>query len=172
MSASTLAHPRRHRGALTKFWLGILLLVAAGIGLAWLGAQSVRARTVQVETITAGSGATVKDMDGVFVEYEGRLKDGTVFDSSAGRGAVPMVPAQVIPGFREALAKMQPGGRYRVSIPSKLAYGATPPPGAPIPPNADLEFDVHITRVMPDAGLMMQQMQQMQGGGGAPPPGQ
>jgi FKBP-type peptidyl-prolyl cis-trans isomerase FkpA len=146
----------------------MLLLVAAGVGLAWFGAESVRARTVQVETISAGSGATIKDMDGVFVEYEGRLKDGTVFDSSAGRGAVPMVPAQVIPGFREALSKMQAGGRYRVSIPSRLAYGAEPPPGAPIPPNADLEFDVHVTRVLPDAGLMMQQMQQMQGAG-APP---
>jgi FKBP-type peptidyl-prolyl cis-trans isomerase FkpA len=64
---------------------------------------------------------------------------------------------------------MQQGGSYRVLIPSKLAYGAEPPAGAPIPPNADLEFDVKIVQLVPNAGLMMQQQQMMQG---APPTGE
>ena len=95
----------------------------------------------------------IKPVDGVMIEYEGRLLDGTVFDSSEGRGPAPMIAGQVIPGFAEALQKMQKGGRYAIRIPSALAYGATPPPG-PIPPNADLEFDVHVVQVVPDAALM------------------
>ena len=51
-------------------------------------------------------------------------------------------------------------GRYRIHIPSKLAYGATPPPGAPIPPNADLDFDVHVVDIVPNAGLMQGPPQQ------------
>jgi len=174
MSASTLAHPQRHGAALTKFWLAMLALVAAAIALAWLGTSSMRGETtatgVQIRTLSAGTGPLIKEMDGVLVEYQGRLKDGTVFDESGARGPQPMIPAQVIPGFREALLRMQQGGSYRVLIPSALAYGAQPPAGAPIPPNADLEFDVKIVQLVPNAGLMMQQQQQMQQG--APPPAQ
>ena len=86
-----------------------------------------------------------------------RLADGTVFDSSEGRGPTPMIAGQVIPGFSEALLKMQKGGRYKLKIPGRLAYGATPPPGSPLPPNADLEFDVHVLQVAPGAGAAMMQ---------------
>ena len=72
-----------------------------------------------------------------------------MFDTSEGRGPTPLIAGQVIPGFAEALTKMQKGGRYRIHMPSELAYGATPPPGSPIPPNADLEFDVHVVQVVP-----------------------
>jgi hypothetical protein len=43
-----------------------------------------------------------------------------------------------------------------IHIPSKLAYGANPPEGAPIPPNADLEFDIHVVQIVPNAASMMQ----------------
>ena len=101
----------------------------------------------------------IKPVDGVLIEYEGRLENGTVFDSSQGQ-PVPMIAGQVIPGFAEALQKMQKGGRYTIRIPAELAYGASPPQGSPIPPNAPLEFDVHVVQVVPDAALM-----QMPGGG-------
>src|SRR5687768_5942821 len=158
MSVSTLAHPQlRSTG---KLWLALLLLIAAGVALAWFGAGSLRGETtasgLQFRTIEAGKGDPIKAVDGVLIEYEGRLEDGTVFDTSQGRGPAPMIAGQVIPGFAEALTKMQKGGRYAIRIPSALAYGATPPPG-PIPPNADLEFDVHIVQVVPDAALMTQQ---------------
>ena len=167
MSVSTTAHPERRSGANAKLWIGILALIAAGLAIAWLGAQSVRANTVQVETLTAGSGPAIQEIDGVLIEYEGRLaRDGTVFDTSAGRGPAPILVGQAIPGFSQALMKMQKGGSYRVFIPSKLAYGPNPQPGSPIPPNADLEFDVHVVQVVPNAALM-QGMQQQQG---APPP--
>lgn len=161
MSVAEAAHRPAHRGTVVRLWFGLLLLIGAGIALAWFGAQSVRAKTVQVETIQPGSGPTINLEDGVFIEYEGRLEDGTVFDTSAGRGPTPMLAGQVIPGFAEALTRMQKGGRYRIHIPSKLAYGANPQPGSPIPPNADLNFDVHVVEVVPNAANMM-----------GPPPGQ
>ena len=155
MSVSTTTNPGRRSGANAKLWVGILALIAAGVALAWFGAQSVSAKTVQVETITAGSGPAIKADDGVLIEYEGRLaKDGKVFDSSAGRGPAPVLVGSVIPGFSQALMRMQKGGRYRIQIPSKLAYGANPQPGSPIPPNADLEFDVSVVQVVPGAALM------------------
>jgi len=157
MSVSTLAHPPRHGKALTKFWLGVLLVVAAGIGLAWLGAGSLRGETTAsglvFRTVEAGTGPLIQPVDGVMVEYEGRLKDGTVFDASGERGPQPMIAGQTIPGFSEALSKMQQGGRYRVQIPAALAYGAEPPPGS-VPPNSDLEFDVYIVQVVPNAAAM------------------
>jgi FKBP-type peptidyl-prolyl cis-trans isomerase FkpA len=160
MSASTVAHPPTSRGT-GKLWLALLLLVAAGVALAWVGAGSLRGETtasgLQFRTVEAGSGPTIKAVDGVLIEYEGRLADGTVFDTSEGRGPTPMIAGQVIPGFAEALTMMQKGGRYRVKIPSELGYGATPQPGSPIPPNADLEFDVHVVQVVPNAALMQQQ---------------
>jgi FKBP-type peptidyl-prolyl cis-trans isomerase FkpA len=96
----------------------------------------------------------------VLIEYEGKLEDGTVFDTSAGKGPVPLLASQVIPGFAQALSQMQKGGHYRIRIPSKLAYGATPPQDGPIPPNADLNFDVRIVDIAPNAALMQGAPQQ------------
>jgi FKBP-type peptidyl-prolyl cis-trans isomerase FkpA len=151
-------HPLK-RGSLAKLWLGIVALVAAGVLLAWGGAGALRGETtasgLQFRTIAAGEGPLIQPVDGVLIEYEGRLEDGTVFDSSRGQ-PVPMIAGQVIPGFAEALQKMQKGGRYKILIPGDQAYGATPPPGSPIPPNAALEFDVHVVQVVPNAAMMQQ----------------
>jgi FKBP-type peptidyl-prolyl cis-trans isomerase FkpA len=154
VSAAQAAHRPARSGRPAKLWLGFLIVIAAGIGLAWLGAQSVRDRVVQVETLQAGSGPFVQAPDGVLIEYEGRLENGEVFDSSAGKGPVPLLASQVIPGFTQGLMKMQKGGKYRLRIPSKLAYGATPPQGGPIPANADLEFDVSVVQIVPNAAMM------------------
>jgi FKBP-type peptidyl-prolyl cis-trans isomerase FkpA len=145
------------RGSLAKLWFALFVLVAAALALAWSGAGQLRGETTDsglvFRTIEPGEGPLIKPVDGVMIEYEGRLTDGTLFDTSEGRGPTPMIAGQVIPGFAEALQKMQKGGRYAIRIPSALAYGATPPPG-PIPPNADLDFDVHIVQVVPNAALM------------------
>ena len=179
MSVSTLAHSGSQRKSQAKFWLGVLLVIAAGIGLAWLGAGSLRGETTAsglgFRTVEEGTGAFIQPVDGVMIEYEGRLSDGTVFDASGERGPQPMIAGQTIPGFAEALGKMQQGGRYRVQIPSKLAYGAEPPEVS-VPPNSDLEFDVHVVQVVPNAALMMGpppqagQAQPQQPGEAAPPP--
>ena len=103
--------------------------------------------------------------------------DGTVFDTSEGRGPTPMIAGQVIPGFAEALTKMQKGGRYKIRIPAELGYGANPQPGSPIPPNADLVFDVELVDFMTEQDAqrrfqvleqMMQQQQKQAGAPGAP----
>ena len=157
MSVSTPAHTTGTGRRTAKLWIAILALVVAGVALAWIGAGSMRGESsasgVSVRTVEAGTGPFVQAVDGVLIEYEGRLDDGTVFDSSEGRGPQPLIAGQTIPGFAEALTMMQKGGRYRINIPSELAYGAEPPPGS-VPPNSDLEFDVHVVQVVPNAAMM------------------
>jgi len=165
MSVSQVPLQPLKRGSLTKLWLGILLLVAAAVLLAWAGAGSLRGETtangVTIRTVKPGEGPFIKPVDGVLLEYVGRLADGKEFDSSRGQ-PVPMIAGQVIPGFAEALQKMQKGGSYKIHIPAALAYGASPPEGSPIPPNANLNFDISIVQIVPNAALMMQQQQQQQ----------
>ena len=103
---------------------------------------------LQYEVIEEGNGAQPTAADQVEVHYTGRLIDGTVFDSSVDRG----VPAtfgvtQVIPGWVEALQLMKAGSKWRLFIPSALAYG---PQGAGpvIGPNATLIFDVELIKVI------------------------
>lgn len=149
------------RGSLVKFWLAVALLVAIAYGVAAMGAGKLV--SVDVDTIAAGSGPKITELDGVIIEYTGRTEDGTVFDTTDGRGPAPFLVAQVVPGFRQALTQMQSGGRYKIVIPGRLAYGETPPPGSPLKPNEDLTFDVHVLQVVPNAALSA---------GAAPPPGQ
>ncbi|MCD8394999.1 MAG: FKBP-type peptidyl-prolyl cis-trans isomerase [Bacteroidales bacterium] len=104
---------------------------------------------LQYEVITQGEGPKPTASDRVEVHYTGKLIDGTVFDSSVDRG----VPAtfgvtQVIPGWVEALQLMNEGSKWRLFIPSNLAYGPQGAPGA-IPPNATLIFDVELLKVNP-----------------------
>ena len=103
---------------------------------------------LQYEVIVEGTGAQPTAADQVEVHYTGKLIDGTVFDSSVDRG----VPAtfgvtQVIPGWVEALQLMKAGSKWRLFIPSALAYG---PQGAGpvIGPNATLIFDVELLKVI------------------------
>jgi FKBP-type peptidyl-prolyl cis-trans isomerase FkpA len=174
MSVSTLPHPPARRGDLAKFWLAILFVIAVGVGLAWLGAGWMRGETsasgLIFRTVEEGSGAVITTADAVLIEYEGRLQDGTVFDSSAAHGGPQAVaPGQVIPGFAEALTRMQRGGRYRITIPSDLAYGEADQPG--IPRNSDLEFDVRVVDIAQGAAAMAaQQPQGQQQQQQAPPP--
>ncbi len=153
------------RGSMLKLWLAIAGLVIAAFLLAQLGTRPLRgeatASGLVFRTVEAGEGEPIKLVDGAMIEYEGRLLDGTVFDSTEGRGPAPILPSQVIPGFSEALQRMSRGGRYSVRIPARLAYGETGTPDGKIPPNSDVLFDIHIVQVVPNAALMA--------GGGAPP---
>lgn len=166
------------RGSMFKLWLGLaLLIVAAGL-MAWTGAGAMRGETtpngVRIRTLTEGKGDPIKAVDGVIVEYEGRLDDGTVFDSTKGRGPAGMIPGQVIPGFGEALQKMREGGRYTIRIPAALGYGAAGAGDGKIPPNSDLTFDVEVKQVVRNAALMVAPQGAPPQGSpeqGAPPPG-
>ncbi len=103
---------------------------------------------LQYEVLAEGSGRKPKASDTVRCHYEGRLVDGTVFDSSYRRG----VPAdfglrQVISGWTEGLQLMREGAKYRFFIPYNLAYGERGA-GADIPPYAALVFDVELIKVL------------------------
>lgn len=96
----------------------------------------------------AGTGKQPKATDTVSVLYQGRLIDGTVFDSTDKHGGQPVsFPLnQVIPGWTEGLQTMKEGGETEFIIPANLAYGAQGAPGT-IPPNATLVFDVKLVKV-------------------------
>lgn len=98
------------------------------------------------KVVEAGKGDSPKPSDRVTVNYEGRLVDGTVFDSSYKRGEpATFGVTQVIPGWQELLQIMKPGATYEVVIPPDLAYGAQGTPG--IPPNSTLHFKVELVAV-------------------------
>ena len=101
---------------------------------------------LQYEVLEAGTGAQPAASDSVTVHYTGRLIDGTVFDSSVERGEpATFGVSQVIPGWVEALQMMKEGDKWRLHIPSNLAYGPQGVPG--IGPNETLIFDVTLISV-------------------------
>jgi FKBP-type peptidyl-prolyl cis-trans isomerase FkpA len=82
----------------------------------------------------------------VTTHYEGRLIDGTVFDSSYQRGEPASFPLnRVIPGWTEGLQLMSPGAKYRLYVPADLAYGDRA--AGAIPPNSTLIFEVELLEV-------------------------
>jgi FKBP-type peptidyl-prolyl cis-trans isomerase FklB len=100
---------------------------------------------LQYKVLTEGKGASPKTDDQVKVHYHGTLVDGTVFDSSVERGEPITFPVKgVIPGWTEALQKMKVGSKWRLFIPSELAYRDSAPPGSTIGPNSVLIFDVEL----------------------------
>ena len=147
-------------------WLGFLLVIAAGIALAWAGAGSLRpsisASGLQFRTIKAGHGQPIGHEDAALMDYILTSDDGTVLDSSESHGgAQPFAMDQVFPGFAEAMTKMQEGGEYRFTMPQKLAFGSGPPPPN-FPKNSNLTFEVRVRKVVRGGAQMLQQMQQMQ----------
>ena len=101
---------------------------------------------LQYKVVTPGTGKSPKATDVVEVNYEGKLIDGTVFDSSYERGEPIEFPLnQVIPGWTEGLQLMKEGGKYEFYIPSELAYGELGNQG--IAPNSTLIFTVELLAV-------------------------
>lgn len=102
---------------------------------------------LQYQVLNQGSGKSPSKNDSVTTHYHGTLLDGTVFDSSYERGKPATFPVNgVIAGWTEALQKMKEGDKWRLFIPSNLAYG-THGAGDDIGPNATLIFDVELLSV-------------------------
>ncbi|MDR1146701.1 MAG: FKBP-type peptidyl-prolyl cis-trans isomerase [Verrucomicrobiales bacterium] len=102
---------------------------------------------LQYEVVKEGAGESPKPNHTVTVHYEGKLIDGTVFDSSYRRGApATFGVTQVIAGWTEGLQLMKPGATYLFYIPAKLAYGARGA-GDKIGPNECLIFKVELLSV-------------------------
>jgi FKBP-type peptidyl-prolyl cis-trans isomerase FklB len=103
---------------------------------------------LQYEVIKEGNGKKPGAADRVKCHYEGTLIDGTLFDSSIKRGEPAVFGVnQVIKGWVEALQLMTEGSKWRLFIPSELAYGAQGA-GEMIPPHSTLIFEVELIEVL------------------------
>ena len=154
------------KGTLTKIWLGVGVAVVIGIGLAWMGTAKqvamgqppsvflaknakkhgvvTTASGLEYQVLSPGDGKTIPGpQDVVKIDYDGKLLDGSTFDSTAQHGGPAAMPvAGSIPGFSEGLMLMSRGARYRFWIPPQLAYGEQGAGDGIIPPNSVLQFDV------------------------------
>ena len=174
------------KGSLVKLWVGVAAVVAIGVGAAYMGTAKQVAMAMspteflaanakhggvttlpsglQFEVLKEGSGPKPGPGDVVLVDYEGKLANGEVFDSSARHGGPQPLPLQgMIPGWTEGLQLMNTGSKYRFWMPPTLGFGETGAPGK-IPPNAVVMFDVTLNAIMPPQGMGM--------GMGGMPPGQ
>jgi FKBP-type peptidyl-prolyl cis-trans isomerase FkpA len=178
------------KGSIAKYWTGVAVVLVAAAGLAWLGTGDIRSKFateeqfladnagvkgvvtsssgLQMQTIRGGEGKPPSNDDVVLVGYKGTLRDGTVFDQNP---QAPMEVSGVVPGFSEALKKMQRGGKYKIWIPGKLGYGENPPPNSPLKANSTLIFEVELLdfRSRAEVEAMRKEaeaMQKAQGGAG------
>ncbi|MCQ2031017.1 FKBP-type peptidyl-prolyl cis-trans isomerase [Stutzerimonas zhaodongensis] len=126
---------------------------AAGEGKAFLADNAKREGVttlpsgLQYEVLASGEGAKPTADDQVRTHYHGTLIDGTVFDSSYQRGQPAEFPVGgVIAGWTEALQLMGVGSKWRLYVPSELAYGAQGV--GSIPPHSVLVFDVELLAVL------------------------
>lgn len=170
------------KSGITALWVGVAVLIAAGVGGAYAATQNAvlssmppekflamnakkagvhtTASGLEYQVLKAGSGPKPTTSDVAQIDYKGRLLNGTQFDASKPGQPVVMPIGQVVPGFAEALTLMPKGATYRVWLPPQLAYGDRE--AGPIPANSVLVFDItmHDFMAMP---------QGMPGGmGGAP----
>ncbi|WP_375740184.1 FKBP-type peptidyl-prolyl cis-trans isomerase [Pseudomonas boanensis] len=126
---------------------------AAGAGREYLVENAKRegvtvlASGLQYEVLVAGEGAKPSREDTVRTHYHGTLIDGTVFDSSYDRGQPAEFPVGgVIAGWVEALQLMNTGSKWRLHVPSELAYGGQAV--GSIPPHSVLVFDVELLDIL------------------------
>lgn len=150
------------KNGITALWVGVAVLIVAGVGGAYASTRDVVLSTMPPEQFLAanaqrhgvkrtasgleyqvlkpGSGAAPTTADVAQVDYSGKLLNGTQFDASKAGQPVAMPVGQVVPGFAEALTLMPKGAKYRVWIPPQLAYGDHEV--GPIPANSVLVFDI------------------------------
>ena len=109
----------------------------------------VTASGLTYQSLKEGSGASPSASDNVKVHYRGTLPNGTEFDSSYKRGAPATFPlGGVIKCWTEGVARMQVGGKARLTCPPAIAYGERGAGGGLIPPNATLVFEVELLEIV------------------------
>ena len=166
MSAAEAAHRPATSGRAAALWIGFILLLAAAVGLASIGAGSLRPDVtrsgLQFRTIKAGHGDPIAHADAALLDYVLMSDDGNILDSSESHGGPqPFSMDQVYPGFAEAMTRMQEGGEYRFTMPQKLAFvNGSAPPG--FPKNSALTFEVRVRKIARGGAAMMEQMQAQQ----------
>lgn len=147
-----------------RLWLGLAVLagLCVGLGAANSFAQEKdKDKKEEPKTITTdsglkyqelkeGTGKEAKKGDNVEVHYTGWLTNGKKFDSSVDRGkpfSFKLGAGMVIKGWDEGVAGMKEGGKRKLMIPSKLAYGDREVGGGLIPANSDLVFEVELLKI-------------------------
>jgi FKBP-type peptidyl-prolyl cis-trans isomerase len=123
-------------------------------GVAWLEENKTRDGVIttesglQYEILVEGTGPKPTDTSNVTVHYHGTLIDGTVFESSVERGEpVEVNLGNLIYGWTEALQLMPVGSKWKLFIPTELAYGENPTPGGLIEPNMAIIFEVELISI-------------------------
>ena len=143
----------RHRQALVLASLGMLL--ATCLAVAAPAIEKPADKVIKTESglqyveLKKGEGSAAKEGDVVEVHYTGSLKDGKVFDSTLDRNqpfTFDLGTGKVIKGFDEGIAGMKVGGKRKLIIPAKLAYGERGA-GNLVPPNAELTFEVELLKI-------------------------
>jgi len=101
---------------------------------------------ISIRRLNKTDGKKPRKKDRVIVHYHGTLQDGTVFDSTRGRGPANFNLSEVVPCWTVALTRLREGEKAEIRCPAKTAYGAK---GAPprVPPNATLDFEIELIRV-------------------------
>ena len=121
-------------------------LTAGVLGL--LSPNAASAAELQIEDIEIGTGIAAADNDRLVVDYEGRLEDGTQFDSSYVQGEhfeFDLGQGQVIRGWDKGLWGMKVGGKRRLVIPPEMGYGGDDL--GLIPPNSTLIFEIELVKI-------------------------
>jgi len=143
----------RHRQAIVLASLGVLL--ATCLAVAAPAIEKPADKVIKTESglqyveLKKGEGSSAKEGDVVEVHYTGSLKDGKVFDSTLDRNqpfTFDLGTGKVIKGFDEGIAGMKVGGKRKLIIPAKLAYGERGA-GNLVPPNAELTFEVELLKI-------------------------
>lgn len=113
------------------------------------GAAANQVTQLVAQDETVGTGAEARVGDTLSVNYTGKLDDGTVFDTSVGKAPIQFVlgAGQVIQGWEQGLQGMKVGGKRLLIIPAALGYGSAG--NGPIPPNANLVFEVELVGLTP-----------------------
>lgn len=112
-------------------------------------ASQPAADNLQITELAAGNGTAAEKGKSVTVHYRGTLADGTEFDSSRKHGkpfTFRLGAGDVIPGWDEGVQGMKIGGKRKLVVPPRMAYGSEGVPGA-IPGNATLTFEVELLDV-------------------------
>jgi FKBP-type peptidyl-prolyl cis-trans isomerase FkpA len=160
------------KGTVTKVWAGVAVAAVIALGAAYAGTSKqvamgqppsvfmaknakkhgvvTTASGLEYQVLTPGAGDMPGPQGIVRIEYDGKLLDGTTFDSTAQHGQPAVMPvAGSIPGFSEGLQLMHKGARYRFWIPPQLGYGNQPQGDGAIPGNSVLQFDVTLLDIAP-----------------------
>jgi FKBP-type peptidyl-prolyl cis-trans isomerase len=172
MSATAVPLTTISGAAKVKLFAGLAALLLAGGALAYFGTAKlvrdslpasallehnakeegvqVTASGLQYKVLREGKGPKPTSRDIVLVNYEGKLSDGRIFDSSYQRRQPAAFPLRgLIPGWTEGIQLMPTGSKYRFWIPPELGYGAEGAGDGIIPPNSMLIFDVELLEIAP-----------------------